>query len=121
MYYTCMATTTHTYQYPAVTPVSAAQYAAARAAARRTKALASPAHNTVGERKANAKEYGVSGRWATVTVLAPSGRGRNARGTTGAKRGWGGSVPKGAKRAKRQGAERMGNSPRIARTNPYPV
>lgn len=76
--------------------------------------------NVVGTRK-QAGEPGM-GRWVTVTVLAPSNRGRTARGLTGAKRGWGpGSEPKHAKRAKRQGAERMGNSPRIARTNPYPV
>lgn len=53
----------------------------------------------------------------TVVTLPASNRGRNARGSTGAKRGWGGSPPKGAKRAKRQGADRMGNVPRISRTN----
>lgn len=72
-------------------------------------------------RKVNAADFGLPGRWATVTVLESRAGGRNARGLTGGKRGWGGSVPRHAKRAKRQGAERMGNSPRIARTNPYPV
>jgi hypothetical protein len=74
-----------------------------------------------GTRKVNAKAYGLPGRWATVVEVAPCHRGRNARGTSGSKRGWGGSAPKGAKRAKRQGAERMGNRPRISRTNPFPV
>jgi hypothetical protein len=108
-------------QYPATSIVTQAQLRAARAAAKREKALAAIARNTEGTRNVNAAEYGLSGRWAKVTVLASSSRGRNARGTAGHKRGWGGSAPKGAKRAKRQGVERMGNSPRIARTNPYPV
>lgn len=69
--------------------------------------------NVVGERKANASAYGLSGRWATVQVLAPGNRGRNARSTAGSKRGWGGSQPKGAKRAKRQSGERMGRVPHI--------
>lgn len=71
--------------------------------------------------KRAASAYGLRGRWVTVTVLPDCNRGRNARGTAGHKVGWGGGVPRHAKRAKRQGAERMGNSPRIARTNPYPV
>lgn len=77
--------------------------------------------NVVATRKSAAKAYGVRGRWVTVQVLPASNRGRNSRGTSSALRGWGGSQPKGAKRAKRQGAERMGNSPSIRRTNPYPV
>lgn len=80
--------------------------------------LAAAAHtatlNIVATRKVNAKDYGVSGRWATVQVLPPGGRGRNARGTSASKRGWGGSVPKGAKRAKRQGADRMGRTPHLS-------
>lgn len=109
------------YNYPNTPVVTAAQYRAAKAAAKREKALTSLAHNTMGERNANGADYGISGRWVKVTVLADSARGRNARGTAGHKRGWGGSVPKGAKRAKRQGSERMGNSPRISRTNPFPI
>lgn len=112
---------TPTHTYPATTVVTAKQLAAAKAAAKREKALASLASNTVGQVNANGADYGVSGRWVKVTLLASSGRGRNARGLAGHKRGWGGSQPKGAKRAKRQGAERMGNMPRISRTNPYPV
>lgn len=79
------------------------------------------ASTVTGTRKVNAAAYGLPGRWATVTTYAPGNRGRNARGTTGGKRGWGGSEPRHAKRAKRQGAERMGNRPRIARTNPFPI
>lgn len=68
----------------------------------------------------NASAYGLSGRWAQVQVFPASNRGRNARGVSAAKRGWGGNA-RHAKHAKRQGAERMGNCPRIARTNPFPV
>ena len=78
-----------------------------------------PAPRVVTTRK-QAGEPGM-GRWVTVSVLPPCNRGRNARVTSALKRGWGGSQPKGAKRAKRQGAERMGNSPRISRTNPFPI
>lgn len=69
--------------------------------------------NVVGEYKANAKQYGLSGRWATVQVLAPTRRGANARGTGASKRGWGGSQPKGARQAKRQDVARMGNEPNM--------
>lgn len=103
--------------YPPTPVVSAKERAAARAAAQRERALASLAHNTVGERKVAAKEFGLRGRWATVTVLAPSNRGRNARGTTGAKRGYGpGSVPKGASRARKQNTHVRGARPRLAAT-----
>lgn len=68
-------------------------------------------------RKAQASKYGVSGRWATVTVLPAGNRGRNARGTTGAKRGWGGSPAKGAKHAKKQNTHIRGAQPQIAATN----
>lgn len=109
------------YTYPTTPEVTAKQLEAAKAAARREKALASVARNTTGSRNANAADFGCRGRWVKVTVLAASSRGRNARGTSGSKRGWGGSQPKSAKRAKRQGAERMGNSPRISHTNPFPI
>lgn len=46
-----------------------------------------------------------------VTVLPPCNRGRNARGTCGHKRGWGGSQPKGAKRAKKQNTLIRGAQP----------
>lgn len=72
----------------------------------------------VGERKANGGDYGPGmGRWVTVTVLAPSRRRANARGYTGAKRGWGTGNPRTAKRAKRQGNERMGRVPHVVTTN----
>ena len=70
-------------------------------------------HNTTTHtRKANAADYGLPGRWATVTVLPAGNRGRNARGLSASRVGWGGN-PRHAKHAKRQGNERMGNSPSL--------
>lgn len=97
--------------------VHAKDLAAARKATRDEKARASIARNTVGKRKANGADYGGGlGRWATVTVLSPGNRGRNARGLTGAKRGYGGSQPKGAKDAKKQNTHVRGAQPRLAAT-----
>lgn len=67
-----------------------------------------------------AKKGGTKPKRFTVVVLEASMRGRNARGTAAVKRGWGGSQPKGAKRAKRQGAERMGRTPNV-RTTAWPT
>lgn len=73
---------------------------------------------TTHTRTANGGDYGEGmGRWVTVQVLAPSRRGAQARGTHAGLRGWGGSAPKGAKRAKRQGADRMGRVPHVVTTN----
>jgi hypothetical protein len=55
-----------------------------------------------------------------VVTLPASNRGRNARYFTGAKPGWGTTNPKPAKRAKRQGNERMGNVPAL-RTSKWPT
>ena len=94
------------------TEVTAKQLAAAKAAAKREKALAKLARDTVASQQVTASD----GQQYTVVTLAASNRGRNARGICGHKRGWGGSQPKGAKRAKRQSAERMGNSPVLRTT-----
>ena len=91
-----------TYVYPATPVVTEKELAAAKRAARNAKARAAIKRNTVASYEAGGM---------LVTVLAPSTRGRNARGTAGRKRGWG-SQPKGAKRAKRQHVG--GNVPAIA-------
>lgn len=94
------------YVYPETPVVTAKELAAAKRAARNAKARASIKRNTV--------DTYVNAQGMVVTVLAASTRGRNARGTAGAKRGWGGSQPKGAKRCKRQNVG--GNTPAIAAT-----
>jgi hypothetical protein len=94
------------YVYPTTPVVTAKELAAAKRAARNAKARASIKRNTV--------DTYVNPQGLTVTVLAASTRGRNARGTAGLKRGWGGSQPKGAKRCKRQNVG--GNLPVISAT-----
>lgn len=59
----------------------------------------------VATRKVSAADYGLPGRWATVTVLASKVHTKRR------------VASHGAKRAKRQGSERMGNRPIVRMSN----
>jgi hypothetical protein len=98
-----------TYHYP-----TAKEIAAAEAAARAAKSRAAIQRNTIAEFAPGSPNHPLAARGYVVTVLAPSTCGRNARGTAGAKRGWGGAQPKGAKHAKRQNVG--GHVPALAAT-----
>jgi hypothetical protein len=102
------------YVYPSTPVVTAKELAAAKRAARNAKARASIKRNTVAEFMPGSPNHPLAAQGFTVTVLAASTRGRNARGTAGLKRGWGGSQPKSAKRCKRQNVG--GNLPVISST-----
>lgn len=69
-------------------------------------------HAVIGVRTVAASAYGLPGRWAKVTVLSPSNRGRNARGTASHR------VTRAAKHAKGQNTGIRGATPHI-RNNRY--
>lgn len=102
----CMANTAHTHRglaLGAASPLAAAPV---------PQAPPRSMHKVVATRKVNAADYGLRGRWATVTVLSPSNAGRNARGTASHR------VTRAAKHAKGQNTNIRGAQPSL-RNNRY--